>query len=59
MRNRRRCIGTAPGQPESGETGLERLAAASGFGSVESLRAHFRRVVGVAPSVYRRRFAVA
>ncbi|WP_432722020.1 transcriptional regulator FtrA [Jeongeupia wiesaeckerbachi] len=55
----RERIGIARGLLEAEEIGLEQLAAASGFGSVESLRAHFRRVVGVAPSVYRRRFAVA
>ncbi|BCL77425.1 transcriptional activator FtrA [Jeongeupia sp. HS-3] len=44
---------------ETGDIRLEQLAAVSGFGSVESLRAHFRRVVGVAPSVYRRSFAAA
>ncbi|GHD68861.1 transcriptional regulator FtrA [Jeongeupia chitinilytica] len=55
----RERVGIARHLLETGDIDLTRLAQASGFGSVESLRAHFRRVVGVAPSVYRRRFAVA
>jgi transcriptional regulator GlxA family with amidase domain len=37
---------------------VELVAAASGFGSTESMRRAFLRGVGVAPSEYRRRFGV-
>lgn len=44
---------------ESGRTPLERVAERTGFGSVESFRRHFRRVVGTAPAAYRRRFLLS
>ncbi len=37
---------------------LSRIAALTGMNSLESLRYHFRRQVGVSPSAYRTRFAV-
>lgn len=37
---------------------IERVADLTGFGSVQVLRVHFRRSVGVAPSEYRERFAM-
>ncbi len=36
---------------------LDRVAEQCGFGSAESLRRHFVRVVGVSPAVYRKQFA--
>ena len=36
--------------------GLDSVAEASGFGSVETLRRAFHRTLGVAPSDYRDRF---
>ncbi|KAF0813750.1 HTH-type transcriptional regulator CdhR [Andreprevotia sp. IGB-42] len=36
---------------------LAQLAEAVGMGAVETLRHHFRRLVGVSPAVYRQRFA--
>jgi AraC family transcriptional regulator, transcriptional activator FtrA len=42
---------------EQTDLGIESVAARSGFGTGALLRHHFRRVVGVAPQDYRRRFA--
>ena len=44
---------------ETGDDGLEHVAAASGFGTAETLRRAFVRRLGVTPSDYRRRFAGA
>ena len=41
---------------ESSDASFEETAAASGFPNVETFRAAFRRVTGLAPSVYRDRF---
>ncbi|MCA1191446.1 helix-turn-helix domain-containing protein [Saccharopolyspora sp. 6V] len=41
---------------ERGELGLDRVAAASGFGTSANLRARFREHTGLTPSAYRRRF---
>jgi transcriptional regulator GlxA family with amidase domain len=41
---------------EDTDDGLEQIAAQSGFGSGALLRHHFQRVVGIAPTEYRRRF---
>lgn len=38
---------------------IDRIAEESGFGTATLLRHHFRRVIGVTPSDYRRRFACA
>jgi transcriptional regulator GlxA family with amidase domain len=38
---------------------VERIAELAGFGSVVSLRHHFRRRLGVSPSAWRRSFASA
>jgi transcriptional regulator GlxA family with amidase domain len=38
---------------------VDRIAERSGFGNATLLRHHFRRIVGVTPSDYRRRFASA
>jgi len=35
---------------------VDRIADQSGFGNATLLRHHFRRVIGVTPSDYRRRF---
>lgn len=42
---------------ESPHTPLLRVAELAGFGSEESLRHHFRRIVAVSPGHYRRQFA--
>lgn len=43
---------------EAGEANLDDVAAASGFGSVATLRHHFRKRLGVSPAAYRRRFTI-
>jgi transcriptional regulator GlxA family with amidase domain len=42
---------------EETDLDVDRIADRSGFGSATLLRHHFRRLVGVTPSDYRRRFA--
>lgn len=42
---------------EDGSQSVETIAAAVGFDSAVTFRARFRRVVGVPPAMYRRRFA--
>lgn len=42
---------------EGTDLDIDRVAARCGFGSATLLRHHFRRVIGVTPSDYRRRFA--
>ncbi|BDX30061.1 putative transcription regulator, AraC family protein [Mycobacterium antarcticum] len=42
---------------EETDLDIDRVADKSGFGTATLLRHHFRRVVGVTPSDYRRRFA--
>lgn len=42
---------------EETDLDIHRIAARCGFGSATLLRHHFRRVIGVTPSDYRRRFA--
>ncbi|MFE7745192.1 helix-turn-helix domain-containing protein [Nocardia sp. NPDC057455] len=41
---------------EEADLGLEHIAARAGFGSGALLRHHFQRLVGIAPTEYRRRF---
>ncbi|MFI9505483.1 helix-turn-helix domain-containing protein [Nocardia sp. NPDC052566] len=41
---------------EATDLGLEQIANRSGFGSGALLRHHFQRLVGIAPTEYRRRF---
>lgn len=43
---------------ERTDQSIERIAEIAGFGSVVSLRHHFRRGVGVSPSAWRQSFAV-
>ena len=43
---------------ESSGTGLPQIAELAGFGSEESLRRHFRRIVSNSPSNYRKQFSV-
>jgi transcriptional regulator GlxA family with amidase domain len=43
---------------EETDLGLDAIAARCGFGTAALLRHHFKRVIGVAPADYRRRFAV-
>ena len=38
---------------------IDGIADQSGFGTATLLRHHFRRIIGVTPSDYRRRFASA
>ena len=42
---------------EETDLDIDRVADRSGFGTATLLRHHFRRVIGVTPSDYRRRFA--
>ena len=42
---------------EETDLDIDRVADSSGFGTATLLRHHFRRVIGVTPSDYRRRFA--
>jgi transcriptional regulator GlxA family with amidase domain len=44
---------------EETDLGLDAIAARCGFGTGALLRHHFKRVIGVAPADYRRRFAVS
>ncbi|MEV4150338.1 helix-turn-helix domain-containing protein [Amycolatopsis sp. NPDC049691] len=44
---------------ERGELRLDRVAAASGFGTAANLRSQLRRHTGLSPSAYRRRFGPA
>jgi len=44
---------------EDTDEGLEQIAAQAGFGSGALLRHHFQKVVGIAPTEYRRRFGAA
>jgi transcriptional regulator GlxA family with amidase domain len=44
---------------EETDLDVDRIAERSGFGTATLLRHHFRRIVGVTPSDYRRRFACA
>lgn len=39
-----------------GQTNMEAVALASGFGSAHTLRHHFRKKIGISPSEYRTRF---
>ena len=41
---------------ETRDWGSDRVAAESGLGTAANLRVHFRRIVGVSPSDYRRSF---
>jgi transcriptional regulator GlxA family with amidase domain len=41
---------------ESTDASIDRIAQASGFGSAANLRLHFQRIVGTAPTSYRRTF---
>ena len=72
QRRFRETLGTTPGEwlireriararvlAETTDLSIERIAAEAGFGSVETLRYHFRRLVGTTPGRYRRSFAPA
>lgn len=50
-------IDRARGLLEEGEVSIERAALLSGFGSAVTFRARFRRIVGLTPTEYRRRFS--
>lgn len=49
-------VDTAKQMLEEGRRSIKEVALAAGFGSVETLRHHFRRRVGVSPGDYRARF---
>ena len=42
---------------EAGATSIEEVAELAGFGSVATLRHHFRTRLGTSPAAYRNRFA--
>lgn len=44
---------------ETGDAAMPAVASASGFGSTETMRQAFLRVLGLAPSTYRQRFRLA
>jgi AraC family transcriptional activator FtrA len=50
-------VDTARQLLESGTASIDEVADLAGFGSVDTLRHHFRNRVGVSPSRYRARFA--
>jgi AraC family transcriptional activator FtrA len=52
----RERVATAKELLESSENSLSRVIELAGFGSEESFRRHFRRVVGTSPVAYRRQF---
>ncbi len=41
---------------ETSDAPIDRIAEAAGFGAPETLRHHFRKVVGVSPSAWRNSF---
>ncbi|WP_434999302.1 helix-turn-helix domain-containing protein [Vibrio scophthalmi] len=49
-------IELAKGMLESDNGSIEQLAVQSGFNNAESMRHHFRRVVGISPKQYRAQF---
>lgn len=55
----RERVATAKDLLESPLTPLAQVAELAGFGSDESLRRHFRRIVATSPGAYRRRFCAA
>lgn len=55
----REQIGLAKDLLEGSATPIEKVAERTGFGSQESFRRHFRRVVGISPSAYRKQFTLA
>ena len=54
----RERVGRARELLESSDLTIERIAAACGFGSAETLRHHFRREMGTPPTRYRAAFGV-
>jgi AraC family transcriptional activator FtrA len=50
-------VDTARQLLEAGAASIEEVADIAGFGSVATLRHHFRNRVGVSPARYRARFA--
>ena len=70
QRKFREATGSAPGDwlirqrvaharhlAEATDLTIEQIATRSGFGAVETLRHHFRRLVGTSPTSYRRNFS--
>ena len=53
----RERVATAKELLEASKNPLPRVAELAGFGSEESLRRHFRRIVGTSPVAYRRQFS--
>jgi AraC-like DNA-binding protein len=44
---------------ETSDASIDHIADASGFGAPETLRHHFRKVVGTSPSAWRSSFSAA
>lgn len=55
----RERVGLAKDLLQTSAAPLKRIAEQTGFGSEESFRRHFRRIVGTSPARYRQRFALA
>lgn len=53
----RQRVLAAQRQLESSRAGIEEIASAVGFGTAQTLRLHFRRILRTSPNAYRRRFA--
>ena len=53
----RQRVGRARHLAETTDLSVEQIATRSGFGAVETLRHHFRHLVGTTPSRYRRTFS--
>jgi AraC family transcriptional activator FtrA len=53
----RQRVLAAQHQLESSRSSIEEVAGAVGFGTAQTLRLHFRRIMRTSPTAYRRRFA--
>jgi transcriptional regulator GlxA family with amidase domain len=53
----RQRVLAAQRQLESSRSSIEEVAGSVGFGTAQTLRLHFRRIVRTSPTAYRRRFA--
>jgi transcriptional regulator GlxA family with amidase domain len=54
----RQRVLAAQRQLEASRLSIEEVAGAVGFGTAQSLRLHFRRIMRTSPTAYRRRFAM-
>jgi AraC family transcriptional activator FtrA len=55
----RQRVLAAQRQLEASRLSIEEVAGAVGFGTAQTLRLHFRRIMRTSPTAYRRRFATA